>query len=370
MTTRTPDWSVGSLLAAAGALLLVAGPLVAQEHTVVGSEPYCDCEIVFEHVVSMGDYDGPGALPGEIRQVNRGTGGNYYVVPYSDHRILRFTPSGEALSPLGSQGEGPGEVVRIVHLAMLADSFFVFDLGNARATVFDPDYRVVRTAPIDGQITDSGFLSDGTLVVNGRFGSPDVFGIPLHHIDQAGMRIGSFGGKGLVRVDASQLWRRRVATGANTVWAAHLNQYVIEEWSPEGELLRTIERPTDWFEPYLRRTWGGPDEPVPPRVQDIVLDDRGYLRTLVLRASPRWAELLPPPIERSVGGLVYPIPPGSGLLESLVEIIDPVTGQLFAAGLFEKEIYGFVDANHVFSYTEDERGIPQIHIWRLRLSRG
>lgn len=106
-----------------------------------------------------------------------------------------------------------------------------------------------------------------------------------------------------------------------------------------------------------------------PWVGDVSTDGRGYVRTVILRASPRWAELLPSPTRQpATGKTIYPVPSGVGLFESVVEIIDPQSGQLFARGVMQPEFYGFVDPEHVFSYHEDRVGRPTISIWRLRLS--
>lgn len=51
-----------------------------------------------------------------------------------------------------------------------------------------------------------------------------------------------------------------------------------------------------------------------------------------------------------------------------MEIIDPETGRLFARGIVEPELFGFVDPEQVFSYQPDDVGRPTISIWRLGLS--
>ena len=149
----------------------------------------------------------------------------------------------------------------------------------------------------------------------------------------------------------------------------HVRRYELERWSLDGIRTHLIQRGTDWFEPRLHHSWGGPDEPMEPHITDLSVDARGYLRTIIVRGGPRWAELLPVPTRRpATGDVVYPVPPGIGLFESIVEIIDPESGRLFARGVLRPELYGFVDPEHVFSYHEDDVGRPTISIWRLGLS--
>jgi hypothetical protein len=359
----------GTLFARLSALFLVAPGLGAQQTTVIeGDASYCDCQITFEHVIRLGEFDGPGGLPGAIRQVMIRPDGSYFVVPYVGYQIFRFDEDGRPFEPFGREGEGPGETKLILHLASFGDTIVSFDPTNVRVTTFDGEYQVLQTARLSGGVFDAVMLPDRAMIVNGEFQEPQAFGLPLHLLSPAGARLKSFGGDGVARVDAPLLWRRKIATDGEHVWSSFDNQYVIERWSGGGELLHIVERVTEWFQPYLTHGWGGPDEPMDPRVEDLTVDGRGYLRTLVIRASPRWAELLPPPVMTPVG-MRYLIEAGTGLGETVVEIIDPTNGRLIAAGVFNGELYGFVDADHVFTNVQDDIGVLYVDVWRLRLTR-
>lgn len=169
---------------------------------IVGDQTYCDCQITAEHVVTLGDTAGPGMLLGEIRQVRRNTQGIYHVLAWNEHQIYRFTPDGRALSRLGHEGRGPGEALRITSFSIVADSVVTFDSRNARMTVFDPSGDVSRTMSIPGNVPDAAYFPNVGVVVNARGSDAASFGIPLHLLDMSGERVRSFGGEGMIRIDA------------------------------------------------------------------------------------------------------------------------------------------------------------------------
>jgi hypothetical protein len=66
---------------------------------------------------------------------------------------------------------------------------------------------------------------------------------------------------------------------------------------------------------------------------------------------------------------VYPIPFGEGLFESVLEWIDPESGELLASERVEQEFVGFVNRQSLFSYRTDEFGRPTVEIWQVRVGR-
>lgn len=359
-------WTMAAMLTGVGFPAALSGQEVVR---IVGDETYCRCQVTLEHVVTLGDTAGPGMLLGEIKHVRRDAAGIYHVLAWNEHQIYRFTPEGRALPPLLEKGEGPGEALEVDHFAIVDDSLVVFDGGNARMTVLDPDGEEVRTMPLRSQIPDAEYLPASGVLLNARGSDAGSFGRLFHFFDTEGRHVRSFGGEPRVGRDPELTWVRSLAAEANAIWSAPRHWYELERWSLDGTRTHLIQRETDWFEPRLHHSWGGPDEPWRPWIPDLSVDARGYIRVLILRGGPRWAELLPPPISQpATGDPIYPAEPGIGLLESIVEIIDPESGRLFARGVLEPELYGFVDPEHVFSYHLDDVGGPTISIWRLRLS--
>ncbi len=367
-----------ALLGCAGAVVLVsvaphaalAAPLQDGESVIVaGDQSYCECVVTVEHVVTLGDLEGPGALMGEVRTVRRDSHGVYYVLEWREHQLYRFAPDGTALPTLVEEGEGPGEALGINTFDMVADSVIITDSRNGRMSVFAPDGQIARTVQFPGSVGDLAYVPSRGVVTNGRRRSRTSFGTPLHVFSLEAEYLASFGDE--LSEDEYRVldWIRHVAPTDSSVWTAHPNRYVLEEWSFSGRRLRGVERQVEWFLPRQEGpAFSGPDEPRAPAVTDVVVDGRGYLRTLLLRGGERWAELLPPPIPGRDGEMIYPATAGMGLFESVVEIIDPA-GQLVAKGVVQDELYGFVDPEHAFSYAEDEHGNPTISIWRIRLTR-
>jgi len=122
-----------------------------QTRVVIGSRPACpDCVLGLERVVTLGTESGPGALMGEPREVHRDSRGRYYVTQYGDQAtILVFDSLGRYQELLGKEGGGPREFggIRATCLTR-GDSLLVFDVRNARLSVWAPDLTLVRTARV------------------------------------------------------------------------------------------------------------------------------------------------------------------------------------------------------------------------------
>jgi hypothetical protein len=347
--------------------LLQADPIWAQSST-LPDEPYCDCRIDFEHVVTLGTFDGPGALPGSIRQVARGWDGGYYLVPWQEPVIYRFEADGTPVGTFGRAGEGPGEFGNIARITFVEDSLLVWDRGNARLSVFDSNLELHRTMPLEAHIEHGVPLPDGGYLVNGIIADGGDGWAPLRILTQDGVIAHSLGDRVTDRGQQPRRWLRMLASGREGAWSAHGTEYSLRYWNSTGTRLQELIREADWLVPYGDGSWG-PDQPKPSRVVDVIVDQGGNIRTLVRRATARWKELLPPPIHRA-GRTVYPTPSGIGLFETVVETIDPRGRRLIAQGLFESDLFGFVDAETAFRYREDEIGVPTVEIWRFTLEPG
>jgi hypothetical protein len=342
---------------------IAAESLPAQESRTIPDEPYCDCRIVFEHVVTLGTLDGPGSLPGEIRRVARDRDGIYYVVPWREPLIHRFAPDGTPLGSFGREGDGPGEFRSISDISFRGDSLLVWDRGNVRLTVFDGSLDLVRTMTFPGRFEAAEALAGGGYVVNGLLAGGSDDWAPLHLLDADGEHARSFGDPVTDRGMYPRRWMRTLASHGDSVWSVDMTEYRLRHWDADGTRLLELVRIAPWLTPYGDGSWS-PDRPIPPRVMDLIVDPGGNLRVIVLRASPRWKELLPPPHAGPVGP-VYPVPPGTGLQEAVVEILDPRGGRLIAQGVFDSDLYGLLDAETAFGYREDELGVPTVEIWRF-----
>ncbi|MBW3570932.1 MAG: hypothetical protein KY467_07490 [Gemmatimonadetes bacterium] len=120
-------------------------------------------------VLVVGRGDGPGQdLLGVIGAVRLGDG--TLVVADNGSRELRFFDgAGRLRSRSGGEGSGPGEFRTLQALIRLpGDSLAAYDMGLRRLSIFAPDGRFIRSAPVQGDagapLPVAGF-GDGTLLV-------------------------------------------------------------------------------------------------------------------------------------------------------------------------------------------------------------
>lgn len=68
------------------------------------------------------------------------------VVPIRlDQQLRIYSPSGKRLAVVGRKGAGPGEFTAIMNVGWKADTMWVQDRGQRRASYFGPDYKLLRT---------------------------------------------------------------------------------------------------------------------------------------------------------------------------------------------------------------------------------
>jgi 6-bladed beta-propeller len=84
--------------------------------------------------------------------------------------VLVFDGEGQLVDRLGRRGEGPGEHRQITSLLYDDhDSLFVFDAGNARASVYGPAHRFIRDFPLPGTVFHAAWAASEHLAIQGRF---------------------------------------------------------------------------------------------------------------------------------------------------------------------------------------------------------
>lgn len=360
------------------ALLQAAVPTatVAQGTAVlVPDDVSCDaCSIELEHVQRIGSLDGSGFLESPPNVVVRKADGRFVVQVPGVLRVMVFEPDGGYERDLARKGQGPRDLEAPgVLLSLPGDSLAVFDSGNARITIYDPQLRWVRTGrnPVPHAL-DAVVLDDGQLVVNGPVPTPEGIGLPLHvlafsegHDGRIERSTGSLTGALRSQVDAA----RRLATDGSTVWAAHYNQYLIERWTATGERVQTIRRSPEWFSGRHPLTRGSPGQPPNPRVSAITVDSEGLIWVFSWRPSNywerAWRNISVPSSGEISGGSRRPTT--QELYNTQIDVIDPVAGTLVAsrtwAGLVKEVVGpGLLHVEHRGNYDE-----PYVDIWRVRL---
>lgn len=156
--------------------------------------------------------------------------------------------------------------------------------------------------------------------------------------------------------------------GGDTFWAAPPveggDAYVLEEWSVDGELRRTLRREAPWYR------WAGDGE-ISPSVSGLHVTNDGLLYVLVRRPTEEYHR----EFERaSRRGEFVAREARDGLTEVLFEVIDTRSGELLASDLHPAtEARQFVPRALFrgslmgYRYREGEDGLPFVEIVMVEL---
>lgn len=344
-----------------------AGTVTPAPTVTIGDQPSCAaCTIELTPVVTLGDRDGGGLL---YQQSTLATDsrGRYYVSANMDPAIVVFDAKGRFLQKIGKRGQGPGEFRDRPFIYFSAgDTLYAADIG--RITVFAPDYRLVRTIPLETSGSSIAFIKSGTFVVAGTSRSRDLIGFPMHLVSADGKVIRSFGSEsGRQDLGAPQTGLRSVAPASgDRVWSADPYAYVLERWNPRGARDLTVRREAPWFPPNLPSRGTPRRERPPPRLRAVQEEPDGTLLALARVPDRDWK--LHPPSRVGPGGATYT---SDSLLhklyDSVIEVLDPAKRTLLVRKVFRENFVGFIGPRLLASYTEDEEGNPRYVVWRLRV---
>jgi hypothetical protein len=250
---------------------------------------------------------------------------------------------------------------------VIADTLYAYDTMGATVSLFTLDGKYVRRTTLPVTTLNNFFrFTDGRWAVIGdALDRKDQSPIQVLKPDGTVMR--SFGARrGAPSPGPKQ---EQLSGGAQTsrssIWAIARFPYRIEEWSSEGQLLRTIDRDADWFPVRAAREEANrAPEPILAAVHE---DRAGKLWTLAVTPDPRWKGPIFGKTDSSGG---KPLPPNwNEIFDSVIEVIDPSNGQLLASRRFSERLYAFPTMDLLYSIREDENGERSIDVWRRTLKR-
>ena len=148
-----------------------------------------------------------------------------------------------------------------------ADSVFVFDGARSRVSVYTPDLEFARTFRLEFRPDGPALFVGTTLLINTGIHTDNRVGLPLHVLDRDGSISRSFGSVsgGVYRADMQDVIDRRslAQTDPTSLWAARVNQYLIERWSMDGRVLETLHRQPSWFPAWWESESNANTPPVP-----------------------------------------------------------------------------------------------------------
>lgn len=235
------------------AAVVVAPKLAdAQEEKLVSNIPACQgCEIEVREIALI-DMDDP-ELPcfTYLAGVTSDRLGRFYFSGCSGDEIVVFDSNGEFLTTVGAAGQGPGELSRLRRIFADGDQLLAIGGRENRFDIEDFSFVEAHQRPVLGGISDYLRLDDETVVQVIDYPSPDRAGKPLFVIKDGTVSANFGDTTGIYMMDANNLNRRTLASATKTgeFWVAHLGRYVLELWSADGSLKRTLSRDLDWFPP-------------------------------------------------------------------------------------------------------------------------
>jgi len=299
--------------------------------------------------------------------------GRFIVSTRNQSLIQVFAESGEFLHTVGRSGQAPGEYQSPVATPSATGGVVVVDPLQGRVTHLGAAFEVVATNAFAlSGLSDLIQLPDATLIAAAVVRERGEFGLPLHALSPNGESIlRSFGGPDQAIRRTQVVTLRRVIsppTEVGSFWSLRGTQYQLEEWDSSGQLLRTINRNVEWFEPWFEPPARNAREQAPPPSPiGVYQDSEGLLWTLVHVADENWRPLPPGDVTEG-GATITTMQQRNRLHDTIIEVIDPGLRRLVSSLRLDAYLRGFAGRGIVYSYVEDELGQhPRFVLHQLEL---
>lgn len=342
-------------------------PMSAQADLGIGSELECpECRIGTELVTTLGDASGPGLL-GPVVTIARLADGRYALShAWFDWGFVVFDHAGNYLQRVGRRGQGPGEYQYVRWIRSKGDKLHVVDPILRRHTVLSADFELVRTNQLSGEMLGAVLpLTDSSLVVNAMIRTRDHMGYALHTTAPGPLVNASFdlepGGMDLRSSPEPYLRVLSEARSGDSFWSVHRTRYRVEQWAPNGTLMRRFARESPWFLPNRGRA--DPRARPPPVVLDTWMDPQDRLWVLIRASKDTWQ------------GLVGRAPPNDpdfenrnieSLYDTIIEVLDVRSGSLLLSATVDTAIYQFLGDGLAVS-SDNDRDAPRVLVWQLSI---
>ena len=289
------------------------------------------CSIRFEPTGVVLQSDSAGSVPDPGAWISRGPDGRFVTSDPHGGSVHVWSAEGAFLRSIGRRGRGPGELGSGAY-PMVDDRGFVhvIDLSQGRWNRYTPDGTFISsgTSPFFGR------ASMGASAIIGRdsllTASPPSSGEEQFYIlDGEGRMVRAFD----ELPAGSESGTRTIAiTGNRTFWAAprqHTPEYVLEEWTFGGTLVRRLERQVPWFAAITERKVPDSDEgPTSPVNIRLSTGPAGRLVVTIFsngfsEPPDPWYEVIDPSVPAVLASIHLPpgdeapplfeVAPGSGL---------------------------------------------------------
>jgi len=332
------------------------------------------CRIVVRKLVILGDSAGPGIL-GIDQLWQKDSRGRFYHGAWNIGPEIRvFEPNGAFHKLIGRKGTGPGEFEgRTAFFIGRGDTLHAFSPRSGQYSVWTtPDYRVARTARMDVLPRSLLEAPNGDLVIFGLSNTAERIGFPIHRYTRTGKYLSSMGTKDPYAGTTTYFVQRHLSAGPapHSFLSTHVWNLQIEEWTYDGQLLKTFTANPKWFGPLLSEQsrplpFGSPHIPPPAQITGLRMGEGGVLWVVVNLPAAKWREAFTVYGRQSVDG---PQPDQLYLWDSMIVAIDLKAGSILKHASFKGKIGGFIGSD-VYVYIEAPSGDPQVEVWSLRLAR-
>lgn len=330
----------------------------------------CSIVLTRELEIGAGAAEYGGVTAGFLIQDSSGR--YYHTSAYTPWAILVFDGSGEFERAIGAQGRGPGEFLNVWRARILpGDTLLAYDQGTGAFTAFSADGEHVYTVPVPARVTGFIRLSPGTLVVNTSRRTQTSGGTPLQ----------LWNGSALSPIAASEISATDIETKElplvrnlawdtdSTFWSSHMSEYVLEQWHRDGRLLRRLRREdVGWMRHASRNT---PEGRLNPYLYDVHVGPGGLLWVTVKARDAQWRQKIDfgPEGAPGVRGIRSKTGNLFDLHDGVLEVLDPVSGEILASTRMDELIHGFVGSDRLYTFEQDELGVGTLVVHRFSLER-
>ncbi|MEX2611418.1 MAG: 6-bladed beta-propeller [Gemmatimonadota bacterium] len=212
--------------------------------------PDCvDCEIRLDSVAILGSRLDP-IIMQNLPLVAADSKQRFYAAtPYRERQdVVLYSQGGEFVRPVGAQGRGPGEFVRVMALTVgPGDSLYVVHDRNV-VSVFDSAGEYVRGGAVPTPFMERVIaLDNGNLISFSQLQTPSLYGIPFHVVDSEGNILRSIGTPNIANF-GNMLLRTISAGSDGRLWVAESVNYRIEVMDSLGSIHRVlaVQPPDSW----------------------------------------------------------------------------------------------------------------------------
>ena len=336
----------------AGASLLampgVPATASAQELMSISTDPP-DCAVGLREVLRLGELEDTGTI-GVRPEITRTRDGEFVVAsPENRGELLVYDAEGRFRRTLGAAGDGPGEYRLPGRIRLGPDgSLLILDIRNRRITRVSAGGEVLQTVEIRTlQVLDFVALDgDARFFVSG-FGVGDGgLSVVTEVVDGEGTTLARLGSVSAEPWTANFFRGPVGLDGGGRLWSARPGGYAFEAWEADGdrEPVLRLTGEAGWFDP-------GPPQPGAPitaPTPSVVMSLRfaqGLLWIATWVADENWqenADLDPAEIRLN------------RVLDTVLEVVDPASGELVARSRHEEALRITGDEGLVFGVREDD----------------